>query len=153
MLTVSDSLSGKESWIEKDKSGNIVEGKLGEAGFSSRREVCSDAKESISENFNELLRDSEVDAIITTGGTGVSPRDSTIEVIKPFFDKELSGFGELFRRQSYSQIGTSVILTRATAGVVNRNPVFCLPGSPDAVMTAVELITPELPHIIKHARE
>lgn len=96
----------------------------------------------------------ELDVAIFSGGTGITPTDITIETVTPFFEKTLPGFGELFRRISFERVGSAAVLSRATAGVVKGKVVFCIPGSPDAVKTAVEmLILPEAPHIVKHARE
>ncbi|WP_406660019.1 molybdenum cofactor biosynthesis protein B [Methanolobus sp. ZRKC3] len=96
--------------------------------------------------------DSDADIIITTGGTGLASTDVTIESVTPMFEKNIPGFGELFRYKSIEQIGTSVILTRADAGLFKGKAIFCLPGSPAAVELAVgEIILPETGHIIKHA--
>ena len=87
--------------------------------------------------------------MIVTGGTGLSRRDATFEVVDRLFDKRLDGFGELFRWLSYAEIGPSAMLTRATAGVVGTTAVFSLPGTTDAVCLAMEkLILPELGHIV-----
>ncbi|MFW5986651.1 MAG: MogA/MoaB family molybdenum cofactor biosynthesis protein [Methanohalophilus sp.] len=93
------------------------------------------------------------DAVITTGGTGLSACDVTIEALNPLFEKELEGFGELFRLKSLDQIGSATILSRATAGIIQGCAVFCLPGSPKAVELATkDIIIPEAGHIVKHAR-
>jgi molybdopterin adenylyltransferase len=97
---------------------------------------------------------SSADIIITSGGTGLAPKDLTIESITPLFEKEIPGFGELFRYKSLEEIGTSVILTRAVAGVIKSKAIFCLPGSPNAVKLAVsEIIIPETGHIVRHVKE
>lgn len=89
------------------------------------------------------------DAVIVTGGTGITPDDVTVETIRPVFDKELDGFGEHLRRLSVDEIGSSVIMTRSTAGVIGGTPVFLLPGSENAVELAVsQIILPELDHLI-----
>jgi molybdenum cofactor biosynthesis protein B len=96
----------------------------------------------------------EVDVAIFSGGTGITPTDITIETVLPFLDKVLPGFGEFFRRISFDHVGSAAVLSRAIAGVAKGKAIFCIPGSPDAVKTAVEmLILPESPHIVKHARE
>lgn len=96
--------------------------------------------------------DENVDVIVTSGGTGLSPDDVTIEAISPLFHKEIHGFGEYFRYLSIGQIGSSVVLTRACAGIVKNKVIFCLPGSPNAVDLAFsEVILPEAGHILKHA--
>jgi len=93
------------------------------------------------------------DVVITTGGTGLSESDVTIEALCPLFEKELEGFGELFRLKSLDQIGPATILSRATAGIIQGCAVFCLPGSPKAVELAIEqIVIPEAGHIVKHAR-
>lgn len=98
--------------------------------------------------------DSSADIVITNGGTGLAPKDLTIESVTPLFEKEIPGFGELFRYKSLEEIGTSVILTRAAAGVIKGKVVFCLPGSPNAVRLALsKIIIPEAGHIVRHVRE
>jgi molybdenum cofactor biosynthesis protein B len=95
-----------------------------------------------------------LDVAIFSGGTGITPTDITIETVTPFFEKTLPGFGEFFRRISFDRVGSAAVLSRAVAGVAKGKAIFCIPGSPDAVKTAVEmLILPEAPHIVKHARE
>jgi len=81
---------------------------------------------------------------VTTGGTGVTPDDVTVEAVEPLFEKRLPGFGELFRRLSYEEIGTQAIATRATAGIADGVPVFCLPGSESAVRLGTEEIIVEV---------
>lgn len=93
----------------------------------------------------------DIDAIVISGGTGLAPEDVTLEAVEPLFDKTIPGFGEVFRLKSLEDVGTAAILSRASAGIVGRCVVFCLPGSPAAVELALkELIIPEAPHIIKH---
>ena len=95
--------------------------------------------------------DEDVDVIVTSGGTGLSPDDVTIEAISPLFHKEIQGFGEYFRYLSIGQIGSSVVLTRACAGIADNKVIFCIPGSPNAVDLAFsEVILPEAGHILKH---
>jgi molybdenum cofactor biosynthesis protein B len=108
----------------------------------------------IQQNVSKALELQSVDAIITCGGTGISPRDVTIESVKPLFEKELDGFGEIFRRLSFDEIGSAAVLTRATAGVSNGKVIFCIPGSPQAASVCLKrLISPEASHILKHTRE
>lgn len=98
--------------------------------------------------------DSDADIIITTGGTGLTSHDVTIEATTPMFEKIIPGFGELFRFKSIEEIGTAVILTRATAGVIRSKAVFCLPGSSNAVRLAIkDIIIPEAGHIVKHTKD
>jgi molybdopterin adenylyltransferase len=97
---------------------------------------------------------SALDVAVFSGGTGITPTDITIETVTPFLEKTLPGFGEFFRKISFERVGSAAVLSRAVAGVTKGKAVFCIPGSPDAVKTALEtLILPESPHIIKHARE
>ncbi len=118
------------------------------------RTIVPDDKLLIEKNVKKALQSSEVDVIITCGGTGISPTDVTIETVQLLLEKEIRGFGELFRKLSYENIGSAAILTRASGGVANGKAVFCLPGSPQAVSLSLErLILPEAGHIVKHARE
>ena len=100
------------------------------------------------------MRSKDVDTVIITGGTGLSPRDVTIASVEPFIDKWIPGFGELFRKISFDKIGSPAMLSSAMAGSSDGKLIFCLPGSPDGVQTALEqLIIPELGHMIKVCRE
>ena len=100
----------------------------------------------------ELLSNKNLDAVIITGGTGLSNKDITVETVMPLFDKAMDGFGELFRTLSYQEIGPASVLSRATGGVAKRKVVLCLPGSAAAVKLALEkIIVPELPHMVREA--
>jgi molybdenum cofactor biosynthesis protein B len=101
----------------------------------------------------EDIKEQNVDVIITTGGTGIGVRDVTIETLKPLFEKELNGFGEIFRYESYKEIGTGALLSRATAGVYKCTIIISMPGSPNAVQTGLDIISPELGHLVKHLHE
>jgi len=95
-----------------------------------------------------------VDLILTTGGTGISPRDQTIGVIERLIEIPLSGFGELFRMLSWQQIGSSAMLSRATAGIAQGKPIFAMPGSIAAVQLAMQqLILPEIGHMLMLCRK
>jgi molybdenum cofactor biosynthesis protein B len=108
----------------------------------------------ISDAVQTAINLPELDVAIFSGGTGITPTDLTIETVAPFFEKTLPGFGEFFRRISFDHVGSAAVLSRAVAGVASGKALFCIPGSPDAVHVAVEmLILPESPHIVKHARE
>jgi molybdenum cofactor biosynthesis protein B len=108
----------------------------------------------IAEGMKDALSRADVDAVIFCGGTGISPSDVTIETITPFLDKTLPGFGEIFRRLSYDEIGSAAVLSRAIAGIAKGKAVFCIPGSPNAVQLCLpKLILPETGHLLKHARE
>ena len=140
--------------VPPDITGDIIQALV----FGAGHEVVSRC---VAPDDVRMLRDilkakmaRGVDAIIFAGGTGLSPDDVTIEAIRPLLDKELPGFGELFRHLSYNRVGTAAMLSRALAGVRQGVVIFCLPGSPDAAELAVrELILPEVGHMIKHARE
>ncbi len=116
-------------------------------------QIVPDENLKIKEVLLQLIKD-KTDIIITSGGTGISKRDITIETIKPLFEKTLEGFGELFRYLSFKEIGSSAMLSRASAGIINNRIIFCLPGSPNAVKLALEhLIIPEAGHIKKMMKE
>ena len=97
---------------------------------------------------------SDAEFIITSGGTGLTKNDITIEVVSKLLKKQIPGFGEIFRLISYEDVGTAAVLSRAIAGVIAQKTTFCLPGSPDAVRLALStIIMPEIAHIMKHVRE
>ncbi len=133
---------------KEDITGETIEGKLKEAGHSVvRREVIPD---DVHEIRSALIRSAgDSDVIIFSGGTGVHPEDVTPEALLPMLDKEIPGFGELFRFLSYSTVGSSAMASRAFAGVYRGRLVFALPGSPDAAELALtELILPEASHLV-----
>lgn len=136
----------------EDRSGEIVIGMLQGKGFQWVYRLVPDDMEIIYGTVEDIL--DEVDAVVVSGGTGLAPRDVTIEALEPLFEKTIPGFGELFRHLSYEEIGAAVVLTRASAGIIRGKPVFLLPGSTAAVRLAMErIIVPELGHVIKHLRE
>ena len=101
-----------------------------------------------------MLADAAPQAVIVTGGTGVSPKDVTIEALRPLMSKELTAFGPIFAHLSYQEIGSAAIMSRATAGVIGHCLVFCLPGSLKACQLACSaLIFPELGHLRVHVQE
>lgn len=117
------------------------------------RRIVRDDLQEIRDGVRDAIHPPEVDCVLVTGGTGVARRDSTIEAVRPMLEKELPGFGELFRQLSFQQIGPAAMLSRATAGVVAGRAVFLLPGSPAALELAVtQLILPELGHLLGQAR-
>ncbi len=138
-----------------DVSGDMIEALLTNAGHCVlSRKVIADDKDMIEEAVMSFLSSTELDAALFCGGTGISPKDITVETVTPFFDKTLPGFGEIFRRLSYDEMGSAAIMSRAVAGVAKGKVLFCIPGSPDAVRVSVEtLILPEIPHIVRHIRE
>jgi molybdopterin adenylyltransferase len=118
------------------------------------KKIIADDETMIQDSVMYTMGLSALDVTIFSGGTGITPTDITIETVSPFFEKTLPGFGEFFRRISFDRVGSAAVLSRAVAGVVKGKVLFCIPGSPDAVKTALEmLILPEAPHIVKHARE
>ena len=137
-----------------DESGDLIVETLKAHGHSVfMRDLIPDDSRLIEAHVKKALQSPKVDAIITCGGTGINPSDVTIETVEPLLDKQLPGFGEIFRWLSYEEIGSAAIMTRAVAGVVKGKAVFCLPGSPQAVKLCLErLILPEAGHIILHAR-
>lgn len=154
VITVSDSRSlAMEEGRDEDKSGQIIEEKVVEAGHTSERVIIPDEKDDLRERLEDWLNDPAIDAIVTTGGTGIAERDITVDVARDFFDKELSGFGETLRRKGLELVGIPGIITRATLGITHKKPVFCLPGAPNSVEVGMDLILQDLPHIVKHARE
>ncbi|MES3517883.1 MAG: molybdopterin-binding protein [Natronomonas sp.] len=144
VLTVSSSRT-----LEDDPAGDTIELTVGEAGHGVvARELVGDSHDDIRETVAGFIERDDVDCVVTTGGTGVTPDDVTIEAIESFFEKELPGFGELFRTRSYEEIGTKVVGTRATAGVADGTVVFCLPGSENAARLGIEeIIVEEAPHL------
>ena len=145
----------KEGTHVEDASGDLIESMLKTAGHSVLiRKTISDDKNMIEEGIRLILDAAGVSAVIFCGGTGIAPTDVTIETVTPFLEKSLPGFGEVFRRLSYDQIGSASMLSRAIAGVAKGKAFFCIPGSPDAVRLCLEkLILAEAGHVVKHARE
>ena len=128
ILTVSDTRRKKD-----DRSGNLLEQRITEAGHKlAFRDIVEDDVEKIVAKLASWIDKTDVDVIITTGGTGITGRDVTPEAVERIWDKEIPGFGELFRWISYQKIATSTIQSRACAGVANGTYIFSLPGSPNA---------------------
>ena len=135
---------------ETDTSGRRIKELLAEQGQPVvSYQILKDEPEQITTVVQALLAQPEVDAIITNGGTGIAPRDTTFEAIRSLLEKEISGFGEMFRMLSYADIGASAMLTRATAGVANGKVIISLPGSTGAVeLGMTKLVLPELGHMM-----
>ena len=154
VLVVSDSrAAAMREGRDEDITGKLIEQRAGEAGHETTRLIVSDQADEIKKAVQGFIADKKVDVVITAGGTGLARRDVTIETLSPLFEKEFPGFGEILRRIGYEKVGTPALLTLATAGTIERKPVFCLPGAPNAAEVAMGLILPELGHVIKHARE
>lgn len=144
VVTVSSSRGSAE-----DAAGEAICEIVREAGHEvSVRELINDDYDAVQDTVDRLVNRGDTDCVVTTGGTGVTPDDVTVEALEPLFDKRLPGFGELFRSLSREQIGTKVVGTRATAGVADGAPVFCLPGSESAVrLGTAEIVVEEAPHL------
>lgn len=144
VLTISDTRTPAT-----DTSGDAIVEALARAGHQLvGRQIVPDEPATVRDVVGRHAR--EVRAIITTGGTGITSRDTTYEAISGLLEKTLDGFGELFRMLSYEQIGSAAMLTRACAGTIGNTIVFALPGSPHAVTLAMnKLILPEMGHIVR----
>jgi molybdenum cofactor biosynthesis protein B len=139
-----------------DPSGDLIVELVKNAGYSVvSREILPDDRVLLGKYVGHAIGSEHVDAIIVCGGTGISLTDVTIETLRPMMIKTLPGFGELFRKLSYDEIGSASIMTRALAGVTDQGKaLFCIPGSPQAVkLVMTRLVLPETGHILKHARE
>lgn len=149
VVTVSDTRDERT-----DRGGPLLAELSARAGHRVvRRTLVRDDAVAIRAAVQELLGSVDVDVILVTGGTGVSPRDVTVDAVAPLLDKELPGFGELFRALSFAEIGAAAMLSRATAGVARGKALFLLPGSPPALELAMaKLILPELAHLVGQAR-
>lgn len=131
ILTISDSRN-----FDNDVSGKVLEDKATADGHNViDRQIVPDDIYRIRAIVSKWIADPQVNAVVTTGGTGMTGRDGTPEAVKVLFDKEIEGFGELFRSLSYQVIKTSTIQSRAVAGVANATFIFCLPGSSGACRT------------------
>lgn len=128
VMTISDSRTE-----ETDTAGQGLVKRLTKAGHElAEKRIVTDDRYAVRELLSHWIADPDVPVVITTGGTGLTGRDITPEAVQPLFDKEIEGFGELFRWLSYENVRTSTIQSRAFAGVANGTVIFCLPGSPGA---------------------
>ena len=132
VLTISDTRS-----LKNDKSGDLLVSKITDAGhFLVKREITQDNIQKIKINLQQSIQDPDIDVVISTGGTGLTGRDVTPEAFRSIFEKEIEGFGEMFRYLSFQKIGTSTLQSRALAGVSGGTYLFALPGSPSACRDA-----------------
>ena len=132
VLTISDSRT-----LEEDKSGDLLASRLSEAGHNlAARAIVTDDEPAIIAQLQTFIADSEIDVVISTGGTGLTGRDVTPEAFRSVLEKEIEGFGEMFRFLSFQKIGTSTLQSRALAGVAGGTYLFALPGSPSACRDA-----------------
>ena len=152
ILTISDTRT-----TETDKGGPLAAQILIEAGHLVVDQcLVKDELQAITDQIKKWIADPQINVILTTGGTGIAPRDTTIEVVRSLLSTELEGFGELFRMLSYQEIDSAAMLSRAIAGLIASNSdtggdtfIFAIPGSPNAVKLAVEkLIAPQLGHLV-----
>lgn len=141
--------------LADDKSGLWIKKQARKEGHEVVvHHVVTDDKTAIREIIEQVVWKIEPHAVLVTGGTGISPRDVTIESVSPLFEKELTAFGPLFAQLSYEEIDSAAIMSRATAGIVNNVIIFCMPGSIKACKLACKaLIFPELGHLVKHTME
>ena len=141
--------------LAQDESGAWIKKQAKKEGFEVViHQVVTDDADAISELLEHIITQITPDAVLMTGGTGISPKDVTIEAVKPFFKKELTAFGPLFTQLSFEEIDSAAMLSRATAGIVENSLVFCMPGSLKACKLACNnLIFPELGHLLKHMKE
>jgi molybdenum cofactor biosynthesis protein B len=148
VLTISDTRS-----VETDSSGQAIVELLEDDGHTvAARLLVPDDPDRIRTAFDSLLARDDVQVVLATGGTGISRRDSTYEVVEGILEKRLDGFGELFRMLSYTEIGPAAMLTRACAGVAAGRIVFAMPGSEAAVRMAMrKLILRELGHLVRES--
>lgn len=150
VLTVSDTRT-----VATDTGGRAIADLLAAAGHTlSGHAIVPDDPADVRGVVEQQLTDTDVDVVITTGGTGITSRDSTFEAVDALLDKRLDGFGELFRMLSYEQVGAAAMMSRATAGLARGTIVIALPGSEAAVRLAMEkLVIPELGHLVQQARK
>jgi molybdenum cofactor biosynthesis protein B len=149
VITVSDTRTP-----ENDTSGQFIQQALTQAGHTvSAYHIVKDEPEDIRRLLTHYIQAPDTEAIVLNGGTGLSSRDGTYEVVRSCLEKELTGFGELFRSLSYAEIGAAAMMSRATAGVASGTVIVSMPGSTAAVRLAMEkLLVPELAHMSHIAR-
>lgn len=148
VITISDTRT-----LETDSGGRALIELLESAGHQVvNRLMLKDEQAAISRSLLELAASGQVEAILLTGGTGLSSRDQTFETVDGLLTKKLPGYGELFRMLSYQEIGAAAMLSRATGGLIGQTVILTMPGSPAAVRLAMEkLILPELGHLVREA--
>jgi molybdenum cofactor biosynthesis protein B len=149
LLTVSDTRTPAD-----DESGRVMRELVAASGHRViAATIVPDETEAVRDRILAFALDPACDAVVSTGGTGLSARDRTVEAVRASFEVEIDGFGELFRLLSFEQVGSKAMLSRAVAGVLRSTPVFLLPGSPKAVTLALtRLILPEIAHLVGELR-
>ena len=150
IVTVSDTRT-----LETDTSGLLIDQIATQAGHEvAWRKIVRDEPVEIQNVIAQSQLDPSIQAILITGGTGISPRDQTVETLEKLFTKQIPGYGELFRWLSFQEIGPACILSRATGGLIGPLVVLLMPGSRAAVKLAMEqIIVPELPHLVREANK
>ena len=148
IITLSDSRKSEKL----DLSGKYIASEIESRYTLKSKKLIPDEKEELKKTIEDMVFE-RVDVILTTGGTGLDTRDITVETVESLFEKRIEGFGELFRAKSYEEIGSAALLSRATAGVYKKTIIFSMPGSPNAVKTALGLIIDELPHYVHHVKK
>ncbi len=148
VITLSDSILDPKD----DISGQYIADELTKRYKLKSKKIIADEKEDLIESIESMI-DDETDVILTTGGTGLDSRDITVETVEELFDKKIDGFGEIFRHQSFLEIGSGALISRATAGIYKKTVIFSMPGSPNAVKTAMNIIIDELPHLVFHTQK
>ncbi|KZX16352.1 molybdenum cofactor biosynthesis protein B [Methanobrevibacter cuticularis] len=153
VITLSDTKYRDLQNNEKtDTSGEYLFTELKKNYEVSDYQIIPDESDILLKTIENMINQ-EIDVIFTTGGTGIGSRDITIETIKPLFEKQLDGFGEIFRAKTYEILGSAAILSRATAGSYKDALIFSMPGSPNAVKLGVSIVIDELQHLVKHLKE
>ncbi|MDR0900564.1 MAG: MogA/MoaB family molybdenum cofactor biosynthesis protein [Methanobrevibacter sp.] len=153
VITLSDTkYKDKTENKDTDISGKYIVDKLNEKYEVNSYKIIPDESNELKIAIEEMIN-SNIDVIFTTGGTGIGSRDITIETVEQLFEKELIGYGELFRAKTYEELGSGAILSRATAGIYKETLIFSMPGSPNAVKLGIAIIFEELRHLTKHLKE
>lgn len=148
IITLSDSRKSEKL----DLSGKYISEEIESRYTLKSKSLIPDEKQDLIREIDKMILEN-IDVILTTGGTGLDTRDITVETVESLFEKRIEGFGELFRAKSYEEIGSAALLSRATAGVYKKTIIFSMPGSPNAVKTALSLIIDELPHFVHHVKK
>ncbi|MDY6790009.1 MAG: molybdenum cofactor biosynthesis protein B [Thermodesulfobacteriota bacterium] len=150
IITVSTTRS-----LQDDKSGHWISKRAKKEGHEIVfHQVIPDETEIITRTVMDVIKDPAPQALLLTGGTGISSKDVTLEAVQPLFSKELTAFGPIFAQLSFEQIDSAAILSRATAGVIQKTILFCMPGSINACKLACKaIIFPELGHLVHHIHE
>lgn len=150
IVTISDTRT-----LDDDTGGALIAELVGQSGHVvASRSIVRDDRDNIVSAILDLAGDPAIDVAISTGGTGIARRDVTYEAVSSILDRELAGFGELFRMLSWEEIGSAAMLSRATAGAIGSTAVFALPGSRNAIRLAMErLILPEIAHVVYEIRK